>query len=568
MSANKQSSFKLTPGRIALVYFVLASAWIILTDLFVEGELLWLGKSEHFIQTVKGLAFVSATTLLLIILVNRYKRVLLREQALQELLELYSRNGADLVFSLNQNGTFQMVSSSCIRQWGYALEELLHKPSGMFLYSENGASLHPQDLKQLVSKGKTDGVRVLKKDKSFAELECVVEDWQQGQTLWVCRDVTEARSYLHQLINSEKRYRVLFEATPIATWLCHAHTLAFVDVNEATVAQYGYSREELLKMTLADIRPRDEETAIHQRVQSFLKNYDAEHNRKELAGQIWEHQHKDGRAIFVKVAAEPLVLDGQSYVMVQAQDMTHLLELEGKYQVLLLNSQRDLYLASVEAQEEERQRIAEDLHDNVGQLLAATAMGMQRLEDALKGEGDVTKAIQLLTSSNQFLSQGIQELRQVTRGIAPPALSGQTGLIAALEKMVQQSAQVSTSRILFHHHFVGEFQVPSVIEVMAYRLAQELLNNSLKHAEADTISIQLFCSPEMLHLQVEDDGNGFDFIEMFRKGKGMGLRNITWRVEAMGGKVEFISSPKVGGTCIHARFPLKDKSLMPLPKLM
>lgn len=568
MSNKTFRSLSLTPGRIALLYFILAGVWIIFTDLLVEDRDWQNGPSEHLLQTVKGLAFVTATTVLLLLLVSRYKQVLLREQALQELLELYSRNGADLVFALNQNGTFQMVSSSCIRLWGYTLGEILHKPSGMFLYAENGASLHPEDLKQMVSKGRTDGVRVLKKDKSYAELECVVEAWHKGQTLWVCRDVTETRTYLHQLINSEKRYRVLFEATPIATWLCHAHTLAFVDVNEATVQQYGYSREELLRMTLADIRPQDEEAAIHQRVQSFLKNYDAEHSRQELAGQIWEHQHKDGRAIYVKVAAEPLLLDGQSYVMVQAQDMTHLLELEGKYQVLLLNSQRDLYLASVEAQEEERQRIAEDLHDNVGQLLAATAMGLQRLEDALNGEGDAEKARRHLASSNQLLSQGIQELRQVTRGIAPPALSGQTGLVAALEKMVHQSGQVSTSQILFHHHFVGEFQVPSVIEVMAYRLSQELLNNSLKHAKAETISIQLFCSPEMLHLQVEDDGKGFDFIEMFRKGKGMGLRNITRRVEAMGGKVEFISSPKVGGTCIHARFPLKGKSLVPLPKLM
>ncbi|MBX3101760.1 MAG: PAS domain S-box protein [Bacteroidetes bacterium] len=563
--AKRSTFFRLTPLRIAVIYLTLASSWIVFTDLLVEGSRWW-RTTEHQLQTAKGLAFVGITTLCLYWLVRRFRRIVLREQALQELMELYSRNGADLVFSLNRNGSFFMISSSCTRQWGYSENEVLHKPAGMFLYGEDGTSLHLPDLRKLADVGKVAGIRVLKKDKNHALLDCVVEKWHGDQLLWVCRDVTETRTYMNQLINSEKRYRVLFDATPIATWLCNANTLAFVDVNEATVRQYGYSRQELLQMTLADIRPNDDLSDIHKRIKSYFQDYNPRKFREELSNQVWKHRHKNGSTVYVRVAAEPIQLDGQQFVMVQAQNITHLMELESKYQVLLLNAQRDLYMAGIEAQEQERQRIAEDLHDSVGQLLAGVFMGLNMAHDAAANQ-KYEENLKHLHSAQELLELGIQELRAVTRSITPSTLN-QLGLVPAIDKLVQQSRLVTHSTVLFHHQYVGEVSIPSVIEIMVYRLAQELLNNSLKHAKAEVISLHLFLSPEAVHLQVEDNGSGFDFGNAFQKGMGMGLQNITRRVEAMGGHIEFISHPSVGGSTIHARLPLASATPVPSSKLL
>ena len=122
------------------------------------------------------------------------------------------------------------------------------------------------------------------------------------------------RSVEKALWESEKRYRLLFETSPLAIWVYDTETLAFLEVNEAAVSLYGFSRDEFLSMTIKDIRPPEEIPAL---LADFRKN-----PLGHRVGSVWRHRRKDGSVILVEVASHPLEYKGRPARMVLAKDVT------------------------------------------------------------------------------------------------------------------------------------------------------------------------------------------------------------------------------------------------------
>jgi hypothetical protein len=140
----------------------------------------------------------------------------------------------------------------------------------------------------------------------------------------VFRDVTERRKAQQELARSERRYRHLFESNPQPMWVFDRESLAFLAVNQATVVQYGYSREELLQMTLKDIRPAEDIPALLEDVRKPVVELHRD--------GPWRHRKRDGAIILVEITAHPMQYEGRNACLVLANDITERKKLEDQVQ--------------------------------------------------------------------------------------------------------------------------------------------------------------------------------------------------------------------------------------------
>ncbi len=200
--------------------------------------------------------------------------------------------------------------------------------------------------------------------------------------------------------------------------------------------------------------------------------------------------------------------------------------------------------AIIETQEKERKRVAEELHDNLGQMLSLVKLNLSRLEEQIEGDRD------LYYQTSEFLDESCTELRKIAHNIMPPDFEKKT-LIEILEALLRKYATASGLNYRFDHYQVPD-QIPVAVKFNLYRVTQEIINNILKHAQANKITLQLIGNEEGLDMMVEDDGKGFDV--NFNTG-GIGLQNISSRINLLKGTVEVDSSLQ-RGTIYNIHLPL------------
>jgi signal transduction histidine kinase len=194
--------------------------------------------------------------------------------------------------------------------------------------------------------------------------------------------------------------------------------------------------------------------------------------------------------------------------------------------------------AVLQGQEEERRRLARDLHDGLGGMLSTVK---HYLASARHRAAEPAEATNLVTQSIEHLDSSIGELRRVARNLMPEALLA-FGLKQALQDLCASTQQAGPARVQLHTHGL-ETRLPQKLEVELYRLVQELLNNVLKHAQAQEVLVQLMRHGPELHLVVEDDGRGFD---PAAASTGVGLRSVQARARYLGGTLEVQSAPGQG----------------------
>jgi Signal transduction histidine kinase len=177
--------------------------------------------------------------------------------------------------------------------------------------------------------------------------------------------------------------------------------------------------------------------------------------------------------------------------------------------------------AIIEGETEERKRLARDLHDGLGGMLSVVKINLDNIEH--------------LQNARDLLGKSIDELRRLSHNLMPSAL--QYGLPVALEEFCSAIPNAN-------FHFYGtETQIDEKIKLLFYRCTYELVNNAVKHANAENINIQFVQETNRIALTVTDDGCGFD---TNLKTLGMGLQNIKDRVTAFNGTIEIVSAPEKG----------------------
>jgi signal transduction histidine kinase/Tfp pilus assembly protein PilF len=194
--------------------------------------------------------------------------------------------------------------------------------------------------------------------------------------------------------------------------------------------------------------------------------------------------------------------------------------------------------AMLQGQEAERLRIAKDLHDGLGALLSTVKFHFASVQKEIQ----VLSNLKLYQKANDLLDNACSEVRRIAHNMMPDALA-KLGLIQALEDLVEalrlEGYKVTMETINMDR------QLPEEVELMVYRIIQELINNISKHAQANTIMVQLSIHDQQLTISVEDDGCGFD---VNHNTDGIGLKNLRSRVAYLGGVLEIDSTAKIGTT--------------------
>ncbi|WP_177181214.1 tetratricopeptide repeat-containing sensor histidine kinase [Parapedobacter koreensis] len=221
-----------------------------------------------------------------------------------------------------------------------------------------------------------------------------------------------------------------------------------------------------------------------------------------------------------------------------------------KLQSVAQKERLNQYQTILQVQEEERNRIARDLHDGLGGLLAGIKLRLSTLNARSLSVASQAEEEQDMSLIIGDLNQASNELRRIARNMMPEALLD-IGLEHALSDLCQFLAS-SRTRILFQGLDLKQTYVNRVM-INVYRIVQELLNNALKHADASQIIVQCSDEQDHLFLTVEDDGKGFDTLNL--KSKGIGLKSIENRVALLNGRME-IDSQLRRGTTISIEIPL------------
>jgi PAS domain S-box-containing protein len=197
---------------------------------------------------------------------------------------------------------------------------------------------------------------------------------------------------------------------------------------------------------------------------------------------------------------------------------------------------------------EERQRLARELHDSVSQALYGIALGAKAAREWL--DDDPAEAAEPLDHVLSLAEAGITEMRALIFELRPESLESE-GVVAALEK--QAAALEARHRIAVEATLCDEPDAPLEAKEAIYRIAQEALHNTVKHARARNVKIRMGCGPGGLTLDITDDGVGFD-----AKGEfpgHLGLRSMRERASRLGGTLEIASAPEEG-THIRTRIPV------------
>jgi PAS domain S-box-containing protein len=322
---------------------------------------------------------------------------------------------------------------------------------------------------------------------------------------------------------SESRLRAMLDSSLDAI-VTMDHEGRVVDWNRAAETTFGYTPAEVLGAEMAALIVPDALRDAHRRgLARFVETGTPVilDRRLELSGR-----RKDGTEFPLELTITRVALPGTPTFTGYLRDIT-----ERKRAEDALRASR---ARLVEVADEERQRIQRNLHDGAQQRLTAVLLNLGRLRDGAAREG-------LLEGAIEELAAGLQELRELARGLHPSVLS-ERGLVPALEGLARRAP------VLVVLEEVPERRLPAPVEAAAYYVVAEALANVQKHAGAGRVRVRASLHEDALVIEVVDDGLGGADRE------GAGLRGLADRVEALGGMLE-VDSPAGAGTRLRARIP-------------
>ncbi len=210
-------------------------------------------------------------------------------------------------------------------------------------------------------------------------------------------------------------------------------------------------------------------------------------------------------------------------------------------QEALAKAQKARFKAVIDAQEQERKRIAQDLHDGLGQLLSTARLNVSALEDSIDTADHETERIWV--NALELIDESVQEVRNVSHNMMPSALI-RLGLVAALREQVNKINQAGKLTVRLDIDGM-EHRLDEAVEITLYRVVQEVLNNAIKHSKANEIIVNIARNKDQLEVSIKDDGQGLD-LQLIKQSRGIGWKNIYSRVELINGVIDMNSSPGVG----------------------
>ena len=349
--------------------------------------------------------------------------------------------------------------------------------------------------------------------------------WSKLERIHAQKQLRESEEWLNLIMKSVKEYAIITTDVEgiINGW------------NPGAEKIFGYTESEILgKSREILFTPEDRKKGIPaKKMQIALETGNTEEER-------W-HIRKDGSRFFLAGILQP-IQDGKVDGFVKiARDMTERIKAE----------QVDRVKKLVGAQEDERRRIARDLHDELGQLLTALRLQLETVRRLCEDNQELCGKIDETQLTAKQIDEGIDFLAWELR----PAALDDFGLYAALAKYVREWTHYAGVPAELLESGVKKMRFIPEVETNLYRIAQETLNNVYKHANAKQVEVVLDKRDDVIVLIIEDDGIGFEIEDKLNRSKGIGLIGMKERAALIGGTLEIESAPEKG-TTIYVRVPV------------
>lgn len=318
---------------VVAAYALVSALWIGLSDHAVES-LFSTPEARAWAQTGKGWAFVAVTAVLLWAvlrrLLARHLEATRREiEATREsarasaLLTALAEASPDAIFAKDPEGRYLMFNRQSARFVGMDAEAVVGRDDTAIFSPDHAALIRRHDL-QVMDQDRPlmfeEELDTRQGRLTFLATKGPLHDAQGAVVgmFGISRDITEMVATRRRLAESERRYRRLFKENPQPMWVFDRRTLAFLAVNRAAERLYGYTRDEFLAMTIADIRPPDQVPALAR----IMASVTADPPSGFRARGTWTHLRKDGQAMQVEIASNDIDFDGHEARLVLATDVT------------------------------------------------------------------------------------------------------------------------------------------------------------------------------------------------------------------------------------------------------
>ncbi len=449
----------------------------------------------------------------------------------------------DAIAVTDAAGRIVLVNAQTERLFGYRREELVGRTVEMLLPRRfrdghlglrGDYSAHPRTRPMgtglLLAGQRKDGSE-FPVDISLAAIEN-----EEGPLVGAfIRDVSGRKAIEVAQRKSEQRFERLLESAPDAIVIVDPAGRITL-VNTQTEKLFGYERSELLGAPVETLLP----ARFHARHTGHREGYFADPRTRPMgAGLELAGRRKDGSEFPVDISLSGIETDEGHLAAAFVRDVT---EREARIELERAIGERRAVLSHlVSAGEEERRRIAADIHDDSIQVMTAAGMRLQIFRRSINEPEQLSRLKEL----EQTIQLSISRLRHLIFELRPPALDNE-GLSAALRDYLDEADQGSGTSYRLDNRLAAE--PPEATRVILYRIAQEVLTNIRKHAAAENATVTLEASEEGHHVRVRDDGVGFTPETTISRPGHIGLAAIRERAELAGGWLRIESAPGQGTT--------------------
>lgn len=369
-------------------------------------------------------------------------------------------------------------------------------------------------------------------------------DGKPLRSIGTVQDITERKRLEERLVKHEREFRTLAENSPDIV-VRYDRDCRFVYANPRFQKRFGYTMEQLSGKRPTELPGLLEASFIEPKILEVLHT--------GIADEFEHHIHTvDGRDFWGLVHVVPeLDESGRvAYAQILTRDISALKEAERTLEESR-NRLREVAAQRDTDQEEDRKRLAWDVHEGIGQNLMALHVGLSVLDKKL--DGQLPAVQERIRAMMGVVDSSIEQVRNVTRSLRPRVLD--MGIVTSLEWLVEQFT--SENGIPCQFNAPDEPALDDHASTILFRVAEEALSNVARHAEAGEVFVLLELRGMLCRLEIRDDGRGFDLDDKY-ESRSTGLVWVHERIASLGGECVVLSRPG-GGTVIEVMIPLLEK---------
>ncbi len=338
----------------------------------------------------------------------------------------------------------------------------------------------------------------------------------------IVRDVSLRKKAEMELLASEQKFKNIFNSSTDGIIISDINQ-NILNVNEKVIRFVGLQKSSLLSKKVNQLVPEEYWGILDKRLKMLLCNEPVPLLELHLTDL-------QGNTIPLEAISSIIRYENTDAILTIMRDISERKLLQEK-----------IVKAIIKTEEKERSRFAKELHDGLGPILSTIKLYYQWLSEP--HEPDQKKKI--IEKGNKNIEEAIVTLKEISNNLSPHVLIN-FGIKEAVQQFIDKIAEPSIVKVNFHSNLSMRFR--EEVEITFYRIITELINNTIKHADASTINIELNydANMKMIRLDYTDDGKGIDLNAIKEKKKGLGLFNMENRLMTIGGQLDITNQPNKG----------------------